>query len=274
MMLHHYYGTTGATMKISGLTILRNGMDSGYTFIETIKTLLTICDEVIVIEGYSTDNTMEALATIKSDKVKIIRQEWNLQSNAGLEFAKITNEGMKHCSGDYIFYLQADELIHEDECDKLRDMILSNQHNSIMFSFVHLRYDVLMRVKELPENKARRVVRNLNTIYSSGDAFDFAGTVNPGIDSGIIVYHAGYIFPYNIVKKMINHANYFYVQEATYKHRASEAAKFLKRMDRGESISITELNQTLEPYYQIVEHNLPIPALLQPHIGKFRYLIS
>ena len=273
-MLHHNYGATGATMKISGLTILRNGIDSGYTFIETIKTLLKICDEVIVIEGYSTDNTMEALATIKSDKVKIIRQEWNLQSNAGLEFAKITNQGMKQCTGDYIFYLQADELIHENDCEKLRTMILSNQHNSIMFNFVHLRYDVLKRVKELPESKARRVVRNINTIFSSGDAFDFAGAVDPGIDSGIIVYHAGYIFPYNIVKKMINHATYFYVQEATYKHRAKEAVKFLQRMDSGESISITELNQTLEPYYQIIEHNLPIPELLQPHVGKFRYLIN
>ena len=106
-------------IKISGLTIVRNAISNGYLIAEVLDTLVAISDEVIVCDGFSTDGTFEYLST-RGD-IKLYQDVWNLQSNDGFEFASITNKGMSRCTGDYIFYLQADELIHEDQYENLEN---------------------------------------------------------------------------------------------------------------------------------------------------------
>ena len=59
-------------MKISGFTFIRNGTILGYPFIESINSILPICDEFIIAVGPSEDNTLARLRKIKSKKIKII----------------------------------------------------------------------------------------------------------------------------------------------------------------------------------------------------------
>ena len=60
-------------MKISAFTYVRNGKTFGYPFIESIKSLLPIVDEYIVVVGDSSDGTREAVENIGNDKIKIER---------------------------------------------------------------------------------------------------------------------------------------------------------------------------------------------------------
>ena len=59
-------------MKISGFTFIRNGTILGYPFIESINSILPICDEFIIAVGPSEDDTLARLKTINSKKTGIL----------------------------------------------------------------------------------------------------------------------------------------------------------------------------------------------------------
>lgn len=63
--------------------------------------------EAICVNDGSPDNSAAILVEYaqKDDRIKIVNKE-----NGGLSDAR--NEGMKHCQGDYIMYLDSDDLIH------------------------------------------------------------------------------------------------------------------------------------------------------------------
>ena len=59
-------------MKIGAFTYVRNGNTFGYPFIESIKSLLPLVNEYVVVIGDSTDGTREAVEAISDSKIKII----------------------------------------------------------------------------------------------------------------------------------------------------------------------------------------------------------
>jgi hypothetical protein len=59
-------------MKISGFTIARNAIQFNYPILESIRSILPICDEFIVNVGDSDDGTLDLIRSIGSDKIKII----------------------------------------------------------------------------------------------------------------------------------------------------------------------------------------------------------
>ena len=87
-------------MKVSGFTIIRNGIKLDYPFVESIKSGLPICDEFIVIVGDSKDGTRDKILEINSDKIKIIDTFWdeNLRKD-GKILAQQTNIGLDHIKG-------------------------------------------------------------------------------------------------------------------------------------------------------------------------------
>lgn len=60
-------------MKVSGFTIIRNGQKFDYPFIESIQSMLNLCDEVIVAVGNSEDQTLELVKAIDSPKSKLYK---------------------------------------------------------------------------------------------------------------------------------------------------------------------------------------------------------
>jgi len=64
-------------MKISGFTFIRNGTWLGYPYIESLQSLLSLCDEVIVAVGAGQDETLAQIAAIDDDKLRVIETTWN-----------------------------------------------------------------------------------------------------------------------------------------------------------------------------------------------------
>ena len=64
-------------MKVSGFMFIRNGSILGYPFIESIKSVLPICDEFVIAVGKSDDDTLSKIRAIKSKKIRIIETIWN-----------------------------------------------------------------------------------------------------------------------------------------------------------------------------------------------------
>ena len=112
-------------MKVSGFTFLRNGQKLGYPFVESIRSVLPIVDEFIVALGPCEDDTEKMLRSIGDPKIRIIPTQWNerLQpdySVKGFVYGQQKSIAMFNSTGDWAFYLEADEVVHEDDLPKIR----------------------------------------------------------------------------------------------------------------------------------------------------------
>lgn len=256
-------------MKISGLTIIRNAINNGYPIAEVLDCLRVISDEIIVLDGYSTDGTYEYLCT--QNDIKTYQDNWNINSKSGLEFARITNLGLQRCHGDYIFYLQADELLHHHDIEKIPSLI--NDNKSLSFNIFHIRYDFDYKLNG-GYDKAIRIIKNDKSIYSHYDAYTFEGNIHPILQTDFIIYHVGYVFIKNILQKMINHYNLFYKDQKTYEHRKNIATKYLEILEKGDEIpSNIEISKILEPEYELIKHDTNIPTVLNRLIGHQQYTL-
>src|SRR5438094_3671248 len=103
-------------MKISGFTFCRNMVRYDYPIIESIRSILPIVDEFIVNVGRCDDGTLELVRSIGDPKIRIIQSVWDeTLRTGGLNYSKKTNIALAACTGLSHYYLQADEVIHEDD---------------------------------------------------------------------------------------------------------------------------------------------------------------
>jgi len=103
-------------MKISGFTFCRNMVRYDYPIIESIRSILPIVDEFIVNVGRCDDGTLELVRSIGDPKIRIIQSVWDeTLRTGGLIYSQQTNIALAACTGDWAFYLQADEVVHEDD---------------------------------------------------------------------------------------------------------------------------------------------------------------
>ncbi len=103
-------------MKISGFTMIKNATKLYYPVKQSILSVLPIVDEFIVALGNcdEDDHTREEIESIDSDKIKIINTIWDIEAYPdGMENAHQTDIAKGQCTGEWLFYLQADEVVHE-----------------------------------------------------------------------------------------------------------------------------------------------------------------
>lgn len=129
-------------MKVSGFTFIRNGTLLGYPFIESILSALPLCDEFVVAVGDSDDDTLARIQAINSSKIVIIQTYWNekMQSR-GFVYAQQKMIAQYNCTGDWAFYLEGDELLHEDDIAKIRASMEQHLNNpkveALAFDYRH-----------------------------------------------------------------------------------------------------------------------------------------
>lgn len=105
-------------MKLSAFSFLRNGAKLHYPIVESIRSALPIVDEFWIALGDSEpdDDTRERIEAIGSDKIKLFDTVWDLDTYPrGMEHAHQTDLAKERCSGDWLIYLQGDEVLHEDD---------------------------------------------------------------------------------------------------------------------------------------------------------------
>ena len=105
-------------VKVSGFTIVRNAIKLDFPVEASIRSILPICDEVVVNVGRSEDETLELIQSIADPKIRILETEWDMtrrNSVLGLE----TQRAMRACRHPWGVYIQADEVLHERGSDVL-----------------------------------------------------------------------------------------------------------------------------------------------------------
>lgn len=129
-------------MKISGFTFLRNAQQLGYPFIESIRSALPIVDEFIVNVGKSQDQTLQCIQAINDPRIKIIETEWNdTLVKKGFVYAQQKMIAQYSCTGDWLLYLEGDELLHENDYKALQHAMKQHHNNqqveALVFDYLH-----------------------------------------------------------------------------------------------------------------------------------------
>ncbi len=131
-------------MKVAAFTYIRNGLHFEYPFLQSIKSLLPLVDEFIVVVGDSFDGTRGAVMELNDKKIKIIDTVWDNQLRKdGLVYAMQSNIGLDNISkdADWAFHIQADEVIHEKDYPAITRAMQENLNNTnvdgILFNFVN-----------------------------------------------------------------------------------------------------------------------------------------
>lgn len=107
---------------VSGFTIVRNAVLLDFPVVESIRSILPLCDEVVVNVGASDDETLDLVHSIGDPRVRIIETVWDFGKRQTL-LADETLRAMQACRGAWGVCVQADEVLHETGVPILRQAI-------------------------------------------------------------------------------------------------------------------------------------------------------
>lgn len=168
-------------MKVCGFTIIRNAVKFDYPVVESITSVLPLCDKFIVSIGNCTDGTLELIQSIPSDKIQIIHSVWddNLREG-GKVLAVETNKAFDAIPDEYTWaiYIQSDELIHEKYFETIKSAMKKYANHSkvegLLFKYLHFygSYDYVGDSRKW-YRKEIRVIKNNKQIRSYKDAQGF-----------------------------------------------------------------------------------------------------
>jgi glycosyltransferase involved in cell wall biosynthesis len=109
--------------KISMCVFIKDNNEGAFCLWESMANLMPLADEFIVWDYGSTDGTWEILKelAVKNKKIKIEQHTFPINPVTNLvdagSFAEIPNEMIPTCKNDLVWYLQADEMWHENLLD-------------------------------------------------------------------------------------------------------------------------------------------------------------
>ena len=207
-------------MIISGCIILRNAVINDYPFVESIRSVLPLVDEMVVAIDSGDDNTAEVVATIHDPKIKIIHSSWDMSKRSGgVVYAEETNKVLDAVRRDatWIIYIQADEVFHEKDYPAIREAIRLYASNpkvqGLLFNYLHFygTYDYIGTGRQWYKYEVR-IIKNNPSIRSYKDAqgFRIGKQKIPSVKINATVFHYGWVKSPGKMKKKIDTTMVFY----------------------------------------------------------------
>jgi hypothetical protein len=111
---------------ISGYTTTYNCVAQKYPFEQCIQSMLGFCDEVVVVDGGSTDETYERLSKLAAQepklKISAVHVDWN-HPRFAVQDGQQKARARAHCTGDYCWQMDSDEVVHPDHYPMIRELV-------------------------------------------------------------------------------------------------------------------------------------------------------
>ena len=223
-------------MKVSGFTIVRNAIKFDYPVVESILSILPLCDELIVAVGNSEDGTRELIESIGSPKIRIIDTIWDEFLRKGGEVLAVeTNKAFDAISNDstWAIYIQADEVLHEDGYRMLKEAMQKWETQTAVEGFVlnylhfYGSYDFVADSRNW-YRKEVRVIRNDKRIRSYKDAQGFrkeGNKLNVKLAEASI-YHYGWVKPPEYIRSKLRYFHTLWHDEEWMKKNKAELESF------------------------------------------------
>jgi len=189
-------------MKVVGFTFVRNAVRNDYPVLESLRSLLPLCDEVVVAVGRSDDDTLALIQGLDSPKIRVVETEWDdTLREGGRVLALETDKALAAvpADADWAIYLQADEVLHEADYPAIRAGLArwaaDEAVDGLLLEYAHF-YATYDYLGDSPDWYRRevRVVRPGRGIYSYRDAQGFRKPPNQKLRVRLLaatVYHYG-----------------------------------------------------------------------------------
>ena len=204
-------------VKISGVTFVKDVVSLGYPFIESIKSIAPLCDEVVINVGFADpqlekdDGTWQALQrAFPQHKFILMKSFWNPDVVAGGRIlSQQMNLALARCRGEFCQYIQADEAIHQEDFEGIRQGVQKMEANptidGLVYNFLHFYGDpYIVKHTRNTYRKEVRLIRNHRNIVSWKDAQGFRFQDHSKINAMEIparIFHYGWARRENIMDK-------------------------------------------------------------------------
>ncbi|MDC0597141.1 glycosyltransferase [Candidatus Pseudothioglobus singularis] len=192
-------------MKVSGFTFIKNGQILGYPFLQSIQSILPIVDEFVINVGESEDCTLALIQSIESNKIRIIQSKWNdSMQDRGYVYGQQKMISQFNCTGDWAFYVEGDEVYHEDDLDKIKASMQTYVNNpnieALIFDFYHF-YGNANSYLDSPGwyRSEARIIKNSVRSYAPDGLFwlvlesNKKGRYPRAKHTGVNCYHYGWV---------------------------------------------------------------------------------
>jgi glycosyltransferase involved in cell wall biosynthesis len=196
-------------LKISGFSFCRNAVSLYYPIEEAIRSALPLVDEFVISVGTSEDSTLEVVRSIGDPKIRVIETDWDPKHFVhGAINAVQTNVALDACSGDWCLYLQADEVLHEDDHAAIRRTLASAQDRpeveGLLFDYLHFwaTYETYQTARNWYRHEVRIVRNGIGArSWKSAQGFRIGERKLRVIRSGARIFHYGWVRPPHLMKR-------------------------------------------------------------------------
>jgi glycosyltransferase involved in cell wall biosynthesis len=208
-------------MRLSGFTFVRQGVTFDFPFLESVESLVPICDEVVVAVGRSQDDTRAQLEKLAKQHatIRLIDTIWDeALVRGGQVLAAETNKALRECRGRWCLYLQADEVLHEADYPAIRTALkqveTQKDAEGVIFPYLHF-YGNYRTVNRSPSTYRQevRLVQNRMDIFSYRDAQGFRKYPNEKlkvIRTNARIFHYGYVRPPRAMQEKLEFSHSLY----------------------------------------------------------------
>lgn len=110
---------------LTGLIVVRNSLSLDYMPEITAKSLLPVCDEVLIVDMESDDGSYEALKKFveKTPRTRLVSQKWQSPHNRPTWWVEaINNARMNIHQADWLLHLDADEVLGDEAIEPIKQV--------------------------------------------------------------------------------------------------------------------------------------------------------
>ena len=142
-----FWNSIKATMDwvptVSGYTTTKNCISQEYPWEQCIQSMLGFANEVVVVDGGSDDGTWEKLLewSKNEEKLKVhqVIRDWSHPRHAVFDGAQKA-EARKRCTSQFLWQMDADEVVHEDDYEKIINLCRNFPRNTTLVSLPVVEY--------------------------------------------------------------------------------------------------------------------------------------
>ncbi len=161
---------------VSGCTIVRSAPGFDYPLAESLRSQLPLVAELVVVAQRG-DAVLDRVRALDDARVVIVESDWDAgPAGRGAVLARQTNLALARCRQPWVLYLQADEVLHEDDYGAVRAALArydgASGVDALSFRFLHFEgsYEYVNPVRY---RRQCRLVRNDGRLESVRDAAGF-----------------------------------------------------------------------------------------------------
>ena len=212
--------------RVSGFSIVRGARELDYPVLESLRSLLPLVEEVVVVAHRGDGETLGMLGSLGDRRLRVVAIDWDEgPRGGGRTLAWLTNIALARCRHPWALYLQADEVLHEDDYGRIRDAVEryddSRAVDALSFRFLHFEGSYGY-VNPLRYRRQCRLVRNDGRLASVLDAAGFGRVDGQRLttrSSGARIFHYGWARRPDALKaKTLALARFYHDEASVVRH--------------------------------------------------------